>query len=182
MMPPVLRQAPGLLISALLILIALPAVADDSALPPGWRYPTRSETAQSWRDGRQDRSLAARADFDGDGVVDRVAILFSEERSWRGAPRSIGLFVWSGSGGTPRSLHVQEGVLPVDIPAVGVSILQAGRHTTACGIGVWECAPDEPATLELKNPAILYFHYESHAAAYYWSAADSAWRAVGMSD
>lgn len=173
----------GSFAAAFLILSADPTVAADNLpLPEGWRRPMAAEVAQTWRDGQADRNLVARADFDGDGASDIAEILFSKERSSNGLPGAIGLFFRSGAEGDIRELHTQEGVLAIDLERIGVDVLPGGRHPTACGAGFWACAPDEPAQLVLERPAILYFHHESVAAAYFWSKSDSAFRSVSMGD
>ncbi len=168
---------------ATMIVCAADVAAEVLPVPPqGWRYPTTAEIGQPWRDAHEGRYLVARGDFDGDGEDETVAILFSEERSPRGVPMSIGLFLWPDAGDDPLTLHLQEGVLPIDLQRIGVDILAAGDHVTACGAGFWTCATGEPAALRIRHPAILYFHHESRSGAYFWSAPDSAYRGVAISD
>jgi hypothetical protein len=173
----------GSLAAAFLIGSASPLVAaEDLSLPDGWRQPTAAEVAQPWRDGPPDRNLVARADFDGDGTSDIAAVLFSKKQSSNGTPAAIGLFFWSGADSDISELHVQNGVLEIDVGRVGVDVLPAGRHTTACGAGFWECASDEPEQLMLEHPAILYFHHGSVSAAFFRTKSDSAFRSVSMGD
>ena len=141
-----------------LMLVALPAVAEDVQPPAGWRYPEESDYRSSWAEFRKDipRPFHVQADFNGDARPDEAWILIRER------PAAWGIFMYlsdNEKGPTWRQVFRVDGDKePQDF---GITLAPPGRYKTACGKGYWECKKGEPEVLVLTRPGINYFRYES---------------------
>jgi len=150
--------------------------------PSGWRYPGEADYKGDWKEFRKEipEPFHVHADFNGDGLDDDAWILIStKDSSW-------GLFVFlSRQGKTPEVMKLMGSTLvePDErLQGYGIKLVPPGKFVTACGKGHWECGPGEPKTLELTNPAINFFHYESFEWYYYWSKTTRTFKSISISD
>jgi hypothetical protein len=65
---------------------------------------------------------------------------------------------------------------------MGIVVLRAGPHKTACGKGYFECDPGEPKMLKLKWDGIDYFKDGSADSVYYLPRLGADFRRVWLSD
>jgi len=150
-------------------------MAAQSKIPKGWRAPTSSELtyqADPWRDTSPTKYLVVRADFDGDKKVDEAKLLVQTDG------KKFALFVFLASGSTIRLDHDEVALLQV----MGIDLLPPDAYRTACGKGYWKCEKDEPETLQLRVPGIMYFKSESAASVFFWSPSEKKLRQVWLSD
>jgi hypothetical protein len=65
---------------------------------------------------------------------------------------------------------------------MGISVEAPGVKKTACGKGYWNCKTGEPSELNLKQPAISFFRFESSGSIVYWDKTKRQFLQVWTSD
>jgi len=140
-----------------------------------WRVPNKSDFAgeSGWRQNDKTLYLTAKADFDGDGKQDIVSILINDKIN------KMGLFAELSS--KPGKIQLVEDD-KTGIQVMGIAVAKPGKYKTACGKGYWACEKGEPATLNLKFPAIDYFKEESASSFFIWNKKAKQFERVWMSD
>ncbi len=161
------------------ILLSLAAARAARATPkPGtresWRPPTAAELADEWRSHDKDRYAVARGDFDGDGKEDTARLMISPD-----GKRAAIVVELSAKGTMVIGL---EDAAPDILGVMGISVVRAGTHKTACGKGYWKCEPGEPAVLTLKSDGIEYFKDGSANSVFYLPSGGREFRRVWLSD
>jgi len=155
-----------------ILLISIPSSAFE--LPEGYRYPIESDMIGGWINSGKEVSKPyhVNSDLDGNGEIDQAWILLKyKEQGW-------GLFVLL-NGKRLIELDSSKESYPQNM---GISVLAVGNHKTACGKGYWACKPGEPEILELKNPGLLYFAFESAASVFYWDRKNEKFLRTWLSD
>lgn len=144
-------------------------------LPEGWREPLEDEVPDNefmYRVKDPDRYTAARADFNGDGIIDSVQMLVNDSTG------KVGIFAFmSKQGGFKTILLAEQSSL-----GMGLSVVAPGEYKTACGKGYWKCKEGEPAILALKRPAVNYFHFEGTNSFFVWDEPEKSFKRIWMSD
>lgn len=143
-------------------------------VPEGYRLPIESDHIGNWAKLGNENSepFHFNADFDGNKEIDQAWLLLkTKEPGW-------GLFVLLNG---KRLIELDNSKEPYP-QKMGISILPVGNHKTACGKGYWECKSGEPEYLELKNPGLLYFTFESAASVFYWDSKNEKFLRVWLSD
>lgn len=173
-------EEPGLcgwveLVSLILLIAVLSPVLAAQDLPLGWRRPTKSETADEWRNKSRTRFLIVSGDFDGDGRRDVAEILVNP------SGKKFGVFVKLAA-----TRHWQS-LVTYDLDSLGryaIEFVKPGKYKTACGKGYgdWACAHGEPEVLVLRHSAIDFVYTHSADIFYYWDGELKNFRAVQMSD
>ena len=153
------------IIILLFTLLSTPSLA--SGFPEGWRLPTEKELIA---EPPETDSLAKYAqvdsDFNDDGKVDRAYLLKSINYPGEGLVVSV-----STSQGNEWLVldRVEWGEEYVGAGLkMRIKLAQPGRYTTACALGYWQCEPDEPAVLELKQAAIYQDRFDGAVAIWFW--------------
>jgi hypothetical protein len=161
-----------IIISAITLLLPFNVMAQHT---PDWRVPTKSDFADEsgWRQNDKTLYLTVKADFDGDGKQDNVSLLINDKKN------KMGLFAELSS--LPDKIKLAEDDKTV-IQIMGVTVAMPGKYKTACGKGYWACEKGEPATLNLKLPAIDYFKEESANSFFIWNKKTKQFERVWMSD
>lgn len=162
---------------------AVYAIAQENiALPDGWRYPTTEELSDE--PGRKDsptKLAKAIADFNGDGINDEAFLLKSTKFSGEGLFVHLSdkqkVFRWI-------KLDVIDWgpKYPKVNLSMGISIAKPGKYKTACGKGYFECKKDEPEVIQLKQPALDYFKFESANSFFVWDEKTAIFKRIWMSD
>jgi hypothetical protein len=158
-----------------LIFVAASSMAQASpqqALPAGWRKPTPTDAIGLWRNKSPSRFLVVRGDFDGDGRDDVAELLVSD------SGKSFGLFVWLSSQRRWQSIHRAH----LSLGNLGISLVVPKKFDTLCADDPSSCAPDAPATVDLKNKAIGFFARGEASSIFYWDPSAQAFRNAPMSD
>ncbi|TAN39492.1 MAG: hypothetical protein EPN25_11525 [Nitrospirae bacterium] len=157
---------------ALALLLPLELSAQDFS---DWRKPDNKELGSdySWRKEDLNLYLTAKADFDGDGKTDTAALLINENK--------MGLFVTFASRKNIPALLL-EATDKKEIRSMGIKAAKPDRYKTACGKGYWDCKKEEPEILNLKQPAIDFFTYESANSYFVWDKNTETFKRVWMSD
>ncbi len=165
------------------LLLVKPAIAkDEIMLPEGWRYPSPSElSAEPARNDSPTKYSKAVADFNGDGIVDEAYLLKSTKFSGEGlfvrlSDKRIG-FKWV----ELDIIDWGKEYPKVDL-SMGIDIAKHGKYKTACGKGYFECNEGEPEVLNLKQPAINYFRFESANSFFVWDNKTRRFNRIWMSD
>jgi len=156
--------------SILILFCALTACAEDAN--QSWRFPVESDRTEDWS-LHTDEPFHVEADFDGNGVIDDVWIVV--EKSGEGW-RLIALM-----NGSSKALPLTASASG-QAQWFGLREVAPGTLKTACGKGYWECSEDEPPVLNLANPAVAFFKFESASTLYYWSDSESAFKSIAESD
>lgn len=157
-----------------------PATPDAAErMQQDWRRPTREELdAEAMRSSSPARYAEAEADFDGDGVNDLAALFVSINGL------SEGLFVrlssrgadgWQQAAGVVRIVQAAG-------PVMGISVAKPGKYATACGKGYWTCGEGEPAEVQLEQPGIEFFRFESASSLVYWDKSGASFKRIWTSD
>ncbi len=140
----------------------------------GWQAPTAAELGDDWRNSDSDRFAVARGDFDGDGKQDVARLMVSPDR------KRAAIVVEMSAAGT--KVIPLEGAAPDVLGAMGISVVEAGTHDTACGKGYWACEHGEPAVITLKWDGIDYFKFGSANSVFYLPKPGAKFRRVWLSD
>ena len=169
---------------ALLLLVASTASAATEALPPGWRLPIGADDRTTVEDRSPQRPVRAIGDFNGDGVPDTALLLVSESSG------SESLWVKLSTGQRAHRLVRVDAQSSSNVPPVAP--LKMSVSTRAPGRVLYACFDEDAAcqvgtnerrrTLNLKNPAILYFMPEGAASLYFWSNTKKKFVRVWLSD
>ncbi|HEY3347055.1 MAG TPA: hypothetical protein VGK71_05475 [Nitrospirota bacterium] len=166
------------MIATLLICMASTAYAGPEA-PDGWRFPTESDYQEAWKEFRKDVPVPFHvcADFDGNGKKDDAWILIKKDSpGW-------GLFVFMvQKDGSCNKYKLDESVDNIYLHNMCIDEVKPGKYETACGKGYFECLPDEPKVLKLKNSAIDFFLYESANSFFWWESKTKSFRRTWISD
>lgn len=156
------------------------ALCNSEPLPPkGWRLPNKSDyIAENLKFMKGKIPSYVIADFNGDGIKDFALILI------RNRSKKFGLFVLLGQkDGSYRLIKLDESKKEFSHLNIGISLMTPGKYETACAKGYGDgCKPDEPEVLELKNPGIDYFIFESANSVFFWDKASNTFKRIWMSD
>jgi hypothetical protein len=168
------------IISILSVLLLIQTVAlAEIALPNGWRKPTNDEITDDMFKARSkdpNRHLAAKADFNGDGIIDTAIMLVND------AEDKMGLFVFISKEGNFKSVLLEQIEDKTWVDAMGLSVVEPGRYKTACGKGYWDCPEGVPEILDLKRPAINFFKFESANSFFVCDKSKNSFKRIWMSD
>jgi len=167
---------PAFLVPALLSLaVAGTSRAEQKPGPrASWRAPTAEELADEWRSHDKDRYAVARGDLDGDGKEDTARVMISPDG------KRAAIVVELSAKGT--KVIALEDDAPDVLGVMGISVIRAGTHKTACGKGYWKCESGEPAVLTLKSDGIDYFKDGSANSVFYLPSGGGEFRRVWLSD
>lgn len=176
-----LKKMKKLLIAITLMMLFLHATAHSQTkalFPSGWRAAEKSDYSAedlSFINNRVPNHVEA--DFNGDGINDNAWILVNE------AENKYGLFIFLGKkGGSYKIIKLSEYQKETDKLYMGISLIEPGKHQTACGKGYWDCAQDEPKVLTLRNPGINFFKFESANSVFYWNSIKKEFKRIWLSD
>lgn len=115
------------------------------------------------------------------------AFYFTAHNGWiliKNSGKEFGLFVFLGKkDGSHRLIKLDESKKEFLHLSIGIALMPPGKYKTACAKGYGdECKPDEPEVLELKNPGIDYFIFESGNSVFFWEQNKNAFKRIWMSD
>jgi len=167
------------LIAIFFLLFFNTAEAADHKLPKGWREPANDEVTDDQFKARKDhpnRYLAAKADFNGDGVVDTALMLVNDSSN------KMGLFVFLSNEDKFETILLDQIDDKFWVDVMGLSVVYSGQYKTACGKGYWECEKGVPEVLVLERPAINYFNFESASSFFVWNAPSKSFNRIWISD
>jgi hypothetical protein len=157
----------------MLLALALAAVLETAPgpLPTGWREPTRREVNQAARVWRKEDKGVVRepsdqpyhdpvyelvADFDGDGRIDRAALLINDKA------RTKGLFVRRAA--TGRYEPLDDGKGDGTLAYYAMETLKPGEYTDIVDRG-----GDNPGLrVRIALPSIYVAYGESSSQTFYW--------------
>ena len=169
----------SLILAVSFLFISNIMVLADQKLPEGWREPSNDEiTDDAFKERVKDpnRYLAAKADFNGDGIIDTAKLLVNDLKN------KMGLFVFISKEGNFESILLDEIDDKSWVDAMGLSVVNTGEYKTACGKGYWECEKGVPEVLIIKHPAIDYFKFESENSFFVWDDISKSFKRIWMSD
>lgn len=151
----------------LILALTVTGCGERGGTPSGWRPATRDDVqaqlAQLALDAEStppaDQAQEVRGDFDGDGRIDRAALLVNNKA------KSFALFVLR-SGRPPLRLTPDKSLSA--LWNTGLKIAPPGHYATACSRGAG--AADEPCTpaIDARYPAIEFETYESSVQIFAW--------------
>lgn len=144
-----------------------------------WIEPIASEVlkADKWRDESDNLYLKDSGDYNGDGILDHVAVMVSKDKL------EEGLLVRLGNHGKLSKWHIlatnplgKEG-----LAFMGVETLQPGKYQT---VMCYNFDENEQCMSEitLKNDSILYFRFASSSRIFWWDGADSSFKTFWYKD
>jgi hypothetical protein len=169
------------IVTAILLLLFMVSTVESATktlFPSGWR--PAGKTDYLTEDLNFVENIVPNhitADFNGDGIKDEAWLLKSQKKN------KYGLFIFMGrKGGGSKMFKLAEYPIRVKTIPMGIVQLEPGSYKTACGKGYWDCAPDEPETLVLKNPGVDLFQFESADSVFYWNAKKGNFKRVWLSD
>lgn len=165
----------------MLLALALAAVLEtgpmaQSPLPKGWREPTQHEVSQGlkvWRElgagvfrepgsaPYKDPLFAFEGDFDGDGRVDRAAILLNEKKD------KAGLFVMRAAMGRYEALETFDG-FDEFLTVHDLEPARPGRHEDACARGLGDNRVPCRRSVTSRWTGIVIGKAEAWAMLYFW--------------
>ena len=154
-------------------------VQAGQTIPQGWRLPNHSEITDNQyktRNNDQNQYLAAKADFNGDGVIDTAIMLVNDSKN------KMGLFVFISKKEKFELIILDQINDKSWVDAMGLSVIVPGKYKTACGKGYWECEKGIPEELHLKHPAINYFRFNSANSFFVWDKNTNSFKRIWMSD
>ncbi len=159
-----------------IVALILPLVVSAEDIS-GWRTPFQSDLndASGWRKEDPGFYLTAKGDFDGDGKTDTAQLLVNDKEN------KMGLFVTLTSRKNAPAILV-ETTEKKEIRSMGIKSAKPDKYKTACGKGYWDCKKGDPATLNLKHPAIDFFTYESANSYFVWDKKAKKFTRIWMSD
>ena len=162
------------------------SIAAYAAEPPdGWRLPTASELAsEPQRAQSPTKYTRVVADFNGDGIDDEALLLKSTQFSGEG--------LWVRLSDLSTGLHwlkLSESRWGKKYPTVdlgmGIEVVQPGVVAYACFDTSTECDWSDRQyrpKLKLRDPALMFFKFESAASIFFWSAKHQRFLRVWVSD
>jgi hypothetical protein len=145
--------------------------------PAGWRFPTEADIKGGWAEYHHlfPRPYHARADFNGDGILDDVWILIARDG------KGSGVFVFlSEMQGRFRTIKIFSDDRS---PAQGYAVASVppGKHVTFCGRDSG-CEEGEPASVTLKNAGFELITLGTAAGLYYWNRKTRSFSSVTTAD
>ena len=143
-----------------------------------WEIPTYSDIIGEWKTNLKENPSPyhVHADFDGNGLKDDAWILFN-----RNLP-GWGLFIFTKHKNKPVKYHKIETTQTLVAQSYAIAILEPKKHKTACGKGYFKCEDNEPEEINIKNPGINFYKYESVNRMVYWDASKDKFITVWESD
>lgn len=152
------------------------ALAEEMALPNGWRMPSKLELGDDWRQRDAEKYSVAIGDFNGDGILDRAVLLVSRS----GKRAGLYVFLSENGGFKAHALDVRNST--EILPAMGLAKVIPGKYKTACGKGYWTCKKNEPSELLVQHDAVEYFKTESASSYFYWDGHAKSFKRIWISD
>jgi hypothetical protein len=154
-------------VASILCLVFASGANAGAELPEGWSITTKDQYEKeliTWLGGSIPNKVEG--DFNGDGVKDNAWILVNEGKD------KVGMFV-SISMDMQRSEIIQlyEGSFKGRV-GYGISLVPPGKHVTACGKGYWKCREGQKPAVELDNPGIEFFKFESASSVFFWNGSE----------
>ena len=162
-----------------IILLTSTISSAEHKLPDGWREPLKNEiTDDDFKARSKDPNqyLAAKADFNGDGITDTALMLVNDSIN------KMGLYVFVSKQGKFEMVLLDQIDDKRWIDTMGLSVVESGEYKTACGKGYWGCEKGVPEVLVLKHPAINYFKFESANSFFVWDETSKSFKRIWMSD
>jgi len=147
--------------------------------PIGWSEPTSSDITDDMfkeRTGDPFGYLKAKADFNGDGIIDTAILLINDKNN------KMGLFVSVSSGEKFNIIQLAEMDDKTWVDAMGVSTVKPGKYKTACGKGYWECGKGIPEVLNLKYHAVNFFKFGSANSFFVYDKNLNEFKRIWISD
>jgi hypothetical protein len=147
--------------------------------PKGYRFPVEADYRGDWKEFRASVPVPfhVSADFDGNGIADDAWIVLAE----RGNRWALVTFMRNTTGQTRVvRLLTDSGKTPAQ--RMGMTLVEPGRHETACGKGYWDCKRNEPAALNLRLPSFTFFVFESASSIFWWDTEAKQFRRTSISD
>ncbi len=133
-------------------------IRTEPYLPAGWCQPGPADITGLWLE-YQDKvpePYHITGWFDENSTKDHAWILYRQDRSAWG----IFVFLMGDKSYTP----IKFGEIPLDsangFQEYHLTAAKPGEIVTACGIGFWDCEPDEPAKVILKTNGIIQAPYD----------------------
>jgi hypothetical protein len=169
----------ALILMAAIACCSVHAQASDALSPPkGWHAPTPDDLrGEPLRNEHPTRYVEAKADFDGDGREDHAALFMADD----GMSEGVFVKLSSVSGGTwtpvETVVHTRRSGA-----VMGIAVAKAASYKTTCGKGYEPCKKGEPAAIELKQPGIDFFKFESASSIIYWEASSRTFKRIWISD
>jgi len=152
--------------------------------PAGWRFPIESDYSGGWREyrGSNPTPFITKADFNGDGLIDKAWILLStENKSW-----GLFLFISQKEGSTNiirfDTTDHKKAIGSGPPQSMGVAVAPPGDYVTACAKGYWKCKPGEAEVLHLDLPGINYYQFEGANSIFWWDARSKLFKRTWISD
>jgi hypothetical protein len=128
---------------------------------------------RTWRDKSPTKFLSAVADLDGDGADDSARLLLTDNSE------QLVLLVTTGAGTRTALFHEPA----TELTGRAVEVIQPQVLQTACGKGYWECSANEPASVDLKRPALVSsISGKGAAVLHYWNERTRAFDSVPLSE
>jgi len=147
--------------------LASSVMADVGDLPPGFRYPNRSDYQGQWQEYAQAGTpipCHVRADFDGNGVEDDAWILIGTKPT----DGKVVVFM-RGKLGKPTVVDLeQNGSSDEPVWKMGLFPIKRGKHTIVCATNYPPCTPGRKVDFIFKNPGLRTETLEINAAVYIW--------------
>jgi hypothetical protein len=166
----------------LIVFLNFAAPAYPASVLDDWRFPDKSDVIGDWQTYRQEgrEYFTFTADFNGDGNQDEAWILIRKDNSeW-------GLFVFLSERDDERQiieLERFEITARTTPQGMGIGLADPGYYLSACAKGYGTgCEPGERMSVELKNPAIDFFMFESANSFFFWNEALIGFERIWISD
>jgi len=146
-----------------------------------WRFPNETDVLYDWeiyrQEGREFYTVAE--DFNGDGNQDEAWILIrNDDTEW-------GLFVFlNANSSDPEIIELDRTKMAEYHPqGMGLWVVPPGHYRSACAKGYGSgCTPEERRFVDLKNPAIDFFMFESANSFFFWNEEIDGFERIWISD
>lgn len=160
-----------------LLLSGTASFATEQVPPKGWKYLGGKYLNDSWRQDDFSKFTVVTGDFNGDGTADEARLVINKNGSM------VGIVVFlSQSTKSPKMYLLKNKINKSKIAAIGIKKVSAGKYTTACGKGYWNCKKNESSEIVVTSDAIEYFKYESASAYYIFNSNNNSFNKVWISD
>lgn len=172
-------------------------VENESSLPPpnlsptlpGWNYvndsllcdqkqgPSKDECYKLIKDLKSvlPNPWHIYGDFNGDKINDEAGLLINQKGERR-------LYAFLGKPqGSPEAVLLHD-VGKLEDVDIYVALVEPGASETYCADSPDECEPNEPKTVNTKNPRIAFGLFEATQTDFYWNDKTKKFESIGISD